>query len=362
MSSASSTPLFEAYPKASTLPYVSLASLPTPVQAMPELGRELGISQLYCKRDDMSGQAYGGNKVRKLEFLLGEAKALGQEHVMTIGAIGSNHVLATCIYARQLGMSVAAQHYPQPVTDHVRDNLLALSTTKPELKLLGHPVQLPFTMFKAHLKSWMAQRPPTYYVPAGGSSALGSMGYVNAAFELKRQIQEGLMPEPDVIFVTAGTCGTVSGLALGLAMAGLKTHICAVRVVDRVVCNKANIKRLIHQGRALLEQHGVTKLPEVPGSQVSLVQGYFGEAYGVATAQGLHAQQLVEQREGLHLDPTYTSKTFAALIGERHRLSLKDKVVLFWQTLSSVDLSERIAQAQPERDLPPEYMDFLQLK
>lgn len=351
----------QAYPALAMLPYVELASLPTPVVPLDGLGQRLGLDRLYCKRDDLSGQDYGGNKVRKLEFLFGEALSQGHKGVMTIGAIGSNHVLATSIYARKLGLTPMAQHYPQPLNAHVTKNLKALSTTKPVLKLLGHPAQLPFSMFKEHLKHWIAQQESVYYIPAGGSSALGAVGYVNAAFELKRQIERGESPVPDEIFITAGTCGTVAGLALGLKMAGLEqTHIRAVRVVDRVVCNMPNITRLMHQTKQLLESYGASGLPAVDTSKVSLVQGYFGQGYGIPTAEGEHATLLNQEcASPISLDPTYTAKTMSALIGLRQELNLRDKVVFFWHTLSAADLSQRLQDATPALDLPPAYLDFL---
>ena len=350
--------LIQAHPQAASLPHVSLATLPTPVEAWRALGQELGLSKLYGKRDDRSGQLYGGNKVRKLEFLLGEVLAQGRREVITIGAVGSNHVLATCLYARALGLSPAAQHYPQPMTQHVVDNLRALSTTRPELRLLGHPAALPFELFRERLKAWLKERPQLAYIPAGGSSGVGALGYVSAAFELAAQVERGELPEPEAIFVTAGTCGTVAGLALGLRMAKLRSRVIGVRVVDRVVCNQANITRLITQCIQRLREVGVHPLPQAAQCQVTLLHDHFGAAYGVPTAEGIHAMRLAHERQGVSLDPTYTSKTMAALIAQRHALKLRDEAVLFWHTLSSVDLSERIAQADLSA-LGSPYLDLL---
>ncbi|MEM1348099.1 MAG: pyridoxal-phosphate dependent enzyme, partial [Myxococcota bacterium] len=235
------------FPAARALPHAPLGDFPTPVEHLERAGEELGLPDLFIKRDDRSGKEYGGNKVRKLEFALAHARAQGHDDIVTIGAIGSHHVLATSIYARQLGMRPSAQHWPQPVTPHVRDNLRALSTTQPTLRLIGHPVEVPFHVFKRHLNDWLADRPRTYFLSGGGSSPHGVLGYVNAALELAEQIDAGLAPEPDVVFVAAGTNGTYAGLLLGAKMAGLRAKFIAVRVVEKIVTNTANVLRLTHQ-------------------------------------------------------------------------------------------------------------------
>jgi 1-aminocyclopropane-1-carboxylate deaminase/D-cysteine desulfhydrase-like pyridoxal-dependent ACC family enzyme len=356
---SSTIELFERYPTARAIPHVALADLPTPVQAIFRAGDVLGAPKLYIKRDDLSGADYGGNKVRKLEFLLGEALAQGHKDVMTMGAIGSHHVLATSIYARKLGLNPAAQHFPQPITPHVLKNLRALSTTRPELSLVGHPAQLPFEIFKAKLDAWLARRPPTYLVPAGGSSALGAVGYVNAALELAAQIERGELPEPDYLFVTTGTGGTFAGLLLGTKMACLKTQVIGVRVVDRAVCNSPNMLRLANGCAALLRTYGIDA-STLTLRDIRLVDGYIGDGYGIPTAAALWAEGVFRDNEGIDLDFTYTAKTAAAICGERDRLGLKDKTVLYWHTLSSADLSNRLAEADPARDLPAAYQIFFE--
>ncbi len=350
-------PLFRRYPAARDLPYVSLGQWPTPVERMQRLGEELDIPHLYIKRDDRSGEAYGGNKVRKLEFALADALREGKSSVLTIGAIGSHHVLATSIYARQLGLTPAAQHWPQPVTPHVLNNLRALSTTRPDLKLVGHPVEVPFRIFKQKLKEWLTQRDDTYYITGGGSSVLGVMGYVNAALELADQIDAGDIPAPDLIFVAAGTNGTLAGLILGAKMAGLKAHLVGVRVVDKVVTNAANVLRLTNLAAERLRRSGVEAPSILPGD-FTLLDAYFGPAYGEPTSAGSRAMELAERFEEVHLDPTYTAKTFAGLLDKRRAMGMSDKTVLYWHTLSSADLTPRIEAADITADLPDDYQHF----
>lgn len=171
-------------------------------------------------------------------------------------------------------------------------------------------------------------------------------------------IDEGLAPEPDAIFVTAGTCGTVAGLALGLKMAGLSTHIYAVRVVDRVVANSVQVLKLVKEARDIMAHHGATNLPEVSRSDVTFLHDYIGQDYGYPTSQAMRAIQTARDHAGLHLEPTYTGKTFGALMAERIGLELESQNILYWHTLNGVDLGARIASANIERDLPHAYHDF----
>lgn len=352
--------LFETLPATRTIPHVELGQFPTPVEKLGELGDEIGVESLYVKRDDQSGTVYGGNKVRKLEFLLGEAVDGGYDEVWTVGAIGSHHALATAIYARQLGLTPAVLHFPQPVTDHVLSNLRAISTTQPRLTLASHKAQLPIEVGKAKMRQWLSRANDVYYIPGGGSSPVGVLGYVNAAFELKQQVDQGGVPEPDFIFVAAGTCGTLAGLMLGCRLAGLSTRIIGVRVVDKLLANATLTAHLANKTGKLLSEVGVEGVPRFSGSDVTLLDAYFGEDYGVPTDAGLAAIEMAAAHGGLELEPTYTGKAFAGLMGERERLALSDKSVMYWHTLSSADLSERIASADVERDLPAGYMKFFE--
>ncbi len=360
MSDVADTSLEQRYPATAELARLDFATLPTPVERLDTLGEELGIPELWVKRDDRTGELYGGNKVRKLEYLLGEALEQGHSQAWTVGGIGSHHVLATCIYARQQGLQPAALHFPQPLTEHVRDNLRALSTTRPELTLVGNRAQIPVEVIRTRVREWLARGPEVYYIPGGGSSATGVVGYVNAACELADQIEAGDLPAPDVIFVAAGTCGTVSGLLLGTELAGLDCEIVAVRVVDRLICNQPAILRLVRQTERRLQEAGVGDDIEVDTGRLTLLHDYFGEAYGTPTDAGLEAIDLVERHTDFELEPTYTGKTFAALVDQLEARDLAERRVLYWHTLNGVDLSDRIASARPDRHLPDEYAKFFE--
>lgn len=349
--------LFRRFPQTRSVPYVELGTLPTPVEALHDLGAELGISSLWVKRDDQSSKLYGGNKVRKLEFILGHALAEEHHRVWTVGAVGSHHVLATCLYARSLGIEPNALHFPQPVTEHVREVLRALSTTRPNLELVDSKNALPVAMGKARVREWLSREENPYYIPGGGSSPRGVLGYVNAALELARQVDNGELPVPDAIFVAAGTCGTLAGLMLGARLADLPIRIIGVRVIDRLLANPVITATLANRTGKLLREAGI-EVPRIWPNEVEIVDNQIGPGYGEETPQGLEAMAKAEEFAHLELDPTYTAKAFAGLVATARESRLPLKRILFWQTLSSADLTELVEKADVKRDLPEEYQQF----
>ncbi len=349
--------LFRRFPATERLEHVELASLPTPVQHLEGLGAELGLGGLWIKRDDKTSSLYGGNKVRKLEFLLGDALAQKRSGVWTVGAIGSHHVLATSLYARQSGLEPHALHFPQPLTDHVREVLKALSTTRPELELASSKNTMPVKLAKRRIRQWLSRTENPYYIPGGGSAPRGVLGYVNAALELATQIDNGQLPMPDVIVVAAGTCGTLAGLELGRRLAELPTRIIGVRVVDKLLANPLVTANLANRAGKILAEYGVD-VPRIRASDIHMIDDQFGPGYGEETPQGLAAIELAEAFSDVELDPTYTAKAFAGLIHFDSSPQRPIKNALYWHTLSSADLSPLIEDADITSGLPPEYQKF----
>ncbi len=349
--------LFRRYPETRALDHIELASLPTPVDHQQELGAELGLAGLWIKRDDKTAPLYGGNKVRKLEFLLGHALAQGRNAVWTVGAIGSHHVLATCLYARQAGLDPHALHFPQPLTDHVREVLRALSTTRPQLELASSKNTMPIKLAKRRVSEWLSRTENPYYIPGGGSAPRGVLGYVNAALELARQIDNGELPVPDVIFVAAGTCGTLAGLELGCRLAELPCRVVGVRVVDKVLANPLVTANLANRAGKLLAEHGVS-VPKIRASDIEMIDKYFGPGYGQQTPEGMAAIKLARSYSDIELDPTYTAKAFAGLMQYDAGSQRQMKNMLYWHTLSSSDLSELVNKADIDSNLPAEYQQF----
>jgi len=197
--------------------------------------------------------------------------------------------------------------------------------------------------------------PRAYILEAGGSTPLGTVGVVNAVFELKEQIDAGLMPVPAYIFCPLGSNGTMAGLSLGVLLAGLPTRVMGVRVsMERIgpigIANRAAVERLMKRTYRLLK----TACPALPAISIppqEVVEGYLGDGYGCATEECIKAMALMKDREGIALDPTYTAKTFAAVCDFIRRGKHDNETVLYWHTYNSADLSARAAEADP-RMLP----------
>ena len=345
-------PLFEQYHLLQDkLAYVPLGEFPTPVQKLDRLGAEIGISHLYVKRDDLSGKVYGGNKPRKLEFVLGDALHSGAREVITFGGAGSNHALATAIYAQKAGLSSISMLMPQPNAHSVRRNLLMSYYCGAELHSCGAELQSArntplvylatlYQLLRHRLKKGGFPR----LIPAGGSSPLGITGFVNAALELKKQIVVGEMPEPEYIYVACGTMGTAAGLILGLKAAKLDSQVVPVRVTSEKFVNVEGMIELIEKTNSLLHSLDAS-FPrlEFPAADIDIRHDYFGERYALFTNEGMKAVSLMKECEGIKLDGTYTGKALAALIDDANRGKLSNKAVLFWNTLNSRDFPEAIS-------------------
>lgn len=353
-------PLFERYPMLrEKLPYISLGEFPTPVQKLERLGAELGISQLYIKRDDLSGKVYGGNKPRKLEFTLGNALRSKAKEVITFGGAGSNHALATAIYARQVGLKSISMLMPQPNAHYVRQNLLMSHYCGAELHLYGVALESArsmllikiatmYQLLRHRLKSGHFPQ----FIPPGGSSPLGVIGFVNAAFELREQIANGEMPEPEYIYVACGTMGTAAGLTLGLRAAKLNSRVVSVRVTSEKFVNTREMIKLISKTNSLLHSLDAS-FPrfEFSEADIDIRHDYFGKRYALFTKEGMEAVSLMRVCEGIKLDGTYTGKTLAALKHDAKSGGLQVKAVLFWNTLNSKDFSDAISDLD-YHDLP----------
>jgi len=317
------------------LPRLSLGTFPTAVARLPAL--EGPRTTLWVKHDDACGELYGGNKVRKLEPILHAAKARGRSRIVTLGASGSHHVLATTLYGRAHGFSVAAVLVPQPRTEHAITNLRVALGAGLEVATASSYAKVPLALLTLH-------RDDAAFVPLGGSSEVGTMGYVLAAFELAEQVARGEMPEPDVIVAPLGSGGTVAGLAVGLEAAGLRARVLAVAVSSPAPMFGAMMRRLAKRAarRARVEASRAIARVDVTGAEV-------GAGYGEPTPEGDRATALAREA-GLVLDPTYTAKAFSGALGEVARGQAR--TVLFWHTLSSVSLEAR-ARAAPA--LPPAF-------
>ncbi len=339
--------LFERFPALEdSLPRLSLAALPTPVE---HAGTELPgpCAGLWVKRDDAAGAIYGGNKVRKLEFLLADAIAAGRDSVMTFGVVGSNHAVATALYARQAGMDAWLLLTPQSNAAYVAKNLRLgryagarqvfcpdEATANRRARILG--------------LAGRGRRPPPYRVPGGGSSPVGTVGFVSAGLELAAQVRAGLLPEPDLIYLALGTMGTAAGLALGLQVAGLSSRLVMVRVVREDIASPARFRRLYHGAARHLHRHDPRfPLAVMNPGRLEVRHEHIGPGYARFTGEGMAAVEFARSRAGLSLEGTYTGKAFAALLADARAGKLAGKRVLFWNTYSSRPLPPGAMEIEP---------------
>ena len=347
--------LFRRYPGlADRVPWCGLGRWPTPLESVDHAAIAGGCRQLTVKRDDLSGEVYGGNKVRKLEFLLAEALARECRGVITFGAAGSNHALATSIYARALGLDSYSVLTRQAVTSAARRNLLT-----------GHHVGARLMGFDSEAEAGAAAQrllrasgDELMLIPGGGSSASGCLGFVSAALELADQLEAQGREAPDLIYLPLGTTGTVVGLQLGLRLAGLSSRVVAVRVVREDVADPGRQRRLYQGAAALLapDVPGVGELPPVNES-LEIRHEFYGPGYARYTPEGMAACARARDMAGIGLEGTYSGKAFAALLADLDGGRLTGMNVLFWNTYSSRKLP---VPTTDYRDLPEFFHAFFE--
>jgi D-cysteine desulfhydrase len=346
--------LFDVYPNLEgKVPWVSLLTgTPSRVEILKELEKHLNLNggEIYIKRDDKIHQIYGGNKPRKYEFIFGEALRRKKKGMITIGGIGTNHGIACAIITKQLGLKCELFLSLQPLTWHVQRSLLLYD-------YFGAKLHFTRNFYFGVLKSLLFRffHPKFYLMFIGGSpflgigTPLGSIGFINAMFELKKQIDEGLLPEPDCIFVAAGSSGTSAGLTAGCKLLGLKTKVYAVNVSEDVIVNPKAITNIANKSIKYLRKRDVD-IEEIVVTEkdFELIKGYVGSEYGVKTVKGQRAVDLLYDLEGkkydFKLETTYTGKAMAAMLDFLAREENKSKTVLFWNTYNSNDLDNYLKE------------------
>lgn len=330
----SESPLTRRFPGVSAIPRIELGSWPTPVSSAPTLAEKTGAASLWVKHDDISAGAYGGNKVRKLEFLLADALRRECGAVITFGAFGSNHALATAVHAARFGLPVHAVLMPQPVTSHLRATLLAYVAAGATL----HPADSfdDALRIAAGLRAELRRAGiEPAVIPFGGTNALGTLGFINAAFELAEQIEAGVLPAPDVLYAPLGSMGTAAGLAIGLAAAGIATRVQAVRVVPASPADPDALSRTVDEAVAAVRavESGFPRLT-LADLALDVREGFLGEGYAQPTPAGMRAAERAAAC-GIALESTYTGKTLSAVAADAAEGRLGDAAVLFWNTYNS---------------------------
>ena len=356
-----SSNLIDEYPSLkSQIPYIQLGNWPTSIKKLEILSEQLN-AQIYLKDEGACGAlnengyiSFGGNKVRKLEFLLADAIAKGYSTVLTYGGYASNHMVATACYAKKLGLQTIGLLFKQNPPPNIARNLLL------NLYYDAHIFECPQPRLlnEDEIASFLNEHnfASAYVIPVGGSNILGVLGVVNAVFELRDQIAQGMLPEPDFIYVPFGSMGTTAGLLLGIKLAGLKTKVRAIKVTGTPKYNADNLCDLISQTNAYLHELDASiALFEWNPVDIDIRAEFLGKGYAHATEGGLQALVLFKELENIALDQTYTAKAADALICDcQNHIIDSNQVILFWNSYCSYeypDLSQKV-----DRNLIPEWI------
>jgi D-cysteine desulfhydrase len=342
-------PLFEAFPKlAEQVPWMPLGDWPTPITEARRFAALHGLSSFHVKREDLSHAACGGNKVRGLEFLLARARQRGATALITIGAAGSHHVCKSAWHGRTLGMKTTALIVDQPPADYVRHNLLAGLAAGASYIPANYLTLVP--KFAWRFLRGSRSNGGLHYIPPGGTSPLACLGHVNAALELRRQIDAGVMPEPDYLFAAMGSLGTVAGLAVGCKLAGLRTRLVGVVVSYRWYCTRGRWARMARRTLRMMRHHdaGVPDV-EIAARELTVIGSALGDGYAHFTEAGMTLAREFHACQQIQLDGTYTAKTLDGAMQFIRQHSLEDKAHLFWNSFHDTPAPTHV----PANGLPP---------
>lgn len=302
------------------LPRVKIGNLPTPVEAMPRLASQLGVRELWIKRDDLTGLAFGGNKVRKLEFFFADALANGARTIITAGAVQSNHCRQTAAAAAKFGLNCLLVLTGEPPLRKSANLLLD--------ELFGAEVvwcnkdKRESKLQEVYQQAWTEGRRP-YLIPYGGSNATGVLGYTLAVFEL---LDQGF--HPDVIVFPSSSGGSQSGLVLGSLLAKVNWDILGISVDAPEATLKEKILQLLQDAI-----HNYQFDIRIDPVKIHINDHYLGKGYGIPTEADIQAIRTFARTEGILLDPVYTGRAAAGMIDLIGRKVIPQEAkILFWHT------------------------------
>lgn len=310
-------------------PRARFAHLPTPLEGAPRLGEALGTLSLFVKRDDATGLAGGGNKTRKLEFLVGEARARGADTLVTQGAIQSNHVRQTAAAAARMGMAceiiLEARTGSEAADYNGSGNVLLDRLLGAQIRTVPGGSDMNAALEEtAQAVRDRGGRP--YVIPGGGSNAVGALGYADCARELVVQA-DAMGLKIDRIVTATGSAGTQAGLVAGLAVIGADIPVLGIGVRAPQAMQEANVFKLAQETCALLGQEG-----RVTREMVAANCDYVGAGYGLIDQAVIDALKLAARTEALILDPVYSGKAMKGLIDLCAKGAFKGETVVFLHT------------------------------
>jgi D-cysteine desulfhydrase family pyridoxal phosphate-dependent enzyme len=302
------------------IPRVRIAHLPTPIEPLPRLAAALGGVKLWVKRDDLTGLAGGGNKTRKLEYVLAEAQANGARTLVTVGAVQSNHCRQTAALAARFGLGcilvLSGEKEEPPSGNLLLDKLFGAETIYCSAEERNQVLKDAFN------EAWSAGKRP-FLIPLGASTPTGTIGYLTAFEEF---LTQGL--EVDWIVVASSSAGTQAGLVLGALKSGWKGKVLGISIDHPAAELQQRVAELVDQAAERIN----LKLHCQP-SEILVNDQYLGKGYGIPSPQEIEAIRLFARYEGLLLDPVYTGRAAAATIDLIRKGFFKphDRI-LFWHT------------------------------
>lgn len=344
--------LFRHYPELrERVPWAPLARA-TPVHRLERLESYVQGPAIWVKRDDRTSDIFGGGKARKLEFVFGDILRRGSRRLLTFGAVGSNHCLAVTAFAHHFNLMAILGLVRRPPAGHVQRTLQLEHELGAELhRLDGGPRalwRLARRFFSGRGEDGDPRLP--YIIWPRRAALLGTLGYANAAYELRRQINCGVLPEPARIYVATGTGATLAGLALGCELAGIRSRLVGVVAPG----HRPGSARALARRSARHLKHRAPQFPSlhIRNERFDIRRQYASWSDSVAPQQ---AQGLLRDLESLDLDATYTSRAMAALL-EDCRSGQFQGPVLFWHTYAP-NIFSRQPSSSAEA-LPREFHEF----
>ena len=344
-----SDPLAAAYPGiGKRLPKLAIADLPTPISTH-RLSSGSRSFEVAVKHDEATSSLYGGNKIRKLEYLLRRARDRGARRVATFGAAGSNHALATAMHAFELGLDCTCFLSHQKVTPNVAGTLNMHRQLGTEIFRWGHGVDQ-VTLFRENLQGRGA-----WVIPLGGTCWLGAVGFVNAGLELAAQVADGRIERPDRIYIACGTTGSAAGLALGIAAAGLDSTVHAVQVADNPFASERKMRKLMAKTQLILNRADSSFMANGFEDKVIWRSEFLAGGYARVDDATTKAVRIATDELGLSLETTYTGKAMAAMLHDLETKRCDGDSCLFWNTYNARALPVSAARPADLGNIPAEF-------
>ena len=321
-----------AFPRiGASLRRTAIASAPTPVTSHT-ICLPTGTRNIMVKHDEATNDVYGGNKVRKLEFLLRRASDRKARRIATFGAVGSNHALATAIHATRLGFDCTCFLSHQKATPNVARTLNMHRELGTELVHWGRSTD-GLTLYRRYL-----QHRKTWVIPLGGTCWLGAVGFIDAGLELAEQIRAAEIPCPARIYIACGTTGSTAGLALGLAAARLPTTVHAIQVADRPFSSPEKMHHLMLKTRFILNRLDPSFDAGEDTWRLRWRDAFLAGGYAKVDEATTESVKVADTALGLKLETTYTGKAFAAMLHDLQSPDYSGEPYLFWNTYNSRQL------------------------